>query len=190
MVITMKQTLTMRAMEQKLRKADRKHARLYLFCNFIALMIISAYSTLMFSKTVQKVFPKGGDSRKQMYGIFVMTLVGCVVFTIYAARLFFRHKSKQLGILMAIGASRKRLRSGLFREVVSLSSFSAALGVIAGFPFVWVVWSLFRLVLVDSSEMVLDLDFRCLFASVAFFLLVVVLACVFAWRYLKKTNIM
>lgn len=190
MVITMKQTLTMRAMEQKLRKADRKHARLYLFCNFIALMIISAYSTLMFSKTVQKVFPKGGDSRKQMYGIFVMTLVGCVVFTIYAARLFFRHKSKQLGILMAIGASRKRLRSGLFREVVSLSCFSAALGVIAGFPFVWVVWSLFRLVLVDSSEMVLDLDFRCLFASVAFFLLVVVLACVFAWRYLKKTNIM
>lgn len=190
MVIIMKQTLTMRAMEQKLRKADRKHARLYLFCNFIALMIISAYSTLMFSKTVQKVFPKGGDSRKQMYGIFVITLVGCVVFTIYAARLFFRHKSKQLGILMAIGASRKRLRSGLFREVVSLSSFSAALGVIAGFPFVWVVWSLFRLVLVDSSEMVLDLDFRCLFASVAFFLLVVVLACVFAWRYLKKTNIM
>lgn len=190
MVIIMKQTLTMRAMEQKLRKADRKHARLYLFCNFIALMIISAYSTLMFSKTVQKVFPKGGDSRKQMYGIFVITLVGCVVFTIYAARLFFRHKSKQLGILMAIGASRKRLRPGLFREVVSLSSFSVALGVIAGFPFVWVVWSLFRLVLVDSSEMVLDLDFRCLFASVAFFLLVVVLACVFAWRYLKKTNIM
>ncbi len=186
----MTQTLTMRAIEKKLQKADRKHARLYLFCNFIALMIISAYSTLMFSRTVQTVFPKGGDSRKQMYGIFVMTLVGCVVFTIYAARLFFRHKSKQLGILMAIGASRKRLRPGLFREVLVLSSFSAVLGIVAGFPFVWVVWGTFRLVLVDSSQMVLDLDFRCLFVSAAFFLLVVGLACLFAWRYLKKTNIM
>ena len=49
------------------------------------------------SKTVQTVFPIGGDSRKQMYAIFVMALVGCVVFTIYASQLFFRHKSRQLG---------------------------------------------------------------------------------------------
>ena len=74
----------MKGMERKLQKADRKHSRLYLICNFIALMIISAFSALMCSKTVQTVFPQGGDSRKQMYAIFVMTLAGCVVFTIYA----------------------------------------------------------------------------------------------------------
>ena len=85
--------INMRQMERKLQKADRKQARLYLFCNFMALMIISAYSALMLSPTVQKVFPEGGDSAKQMYMIFVMTLVGCVVFTIYALGLFFRHKS-------------------------------------------------------------------------------------------------
>ena len=34
----------MKQMEQKLQKADRKQSRLYLFCNFMALMIISAYS--------------------------------------------------------------------------------------------------------------------------------------------------
>ena len=104
----MSQVINMRQMERKLQKADRKQARLYLFCNFMALMIISAYSALMLSPTVQKVFPEGGDSAKQMYMIFVMTLVGCVVFTIYALGLFFRHKSGQLGILMALGASRKR----------------------------------------------------------------------------------
>lgn len=111
-------TLTMKTMEQKLQKAGRKHSRLYLFCNFTALMIISAYSALMCSKTVQTVFPSGGDSRKQMYAIFIMTLAGCIVFTIYAAGLFFRHKSTQLGILMALGASRRRLLPGLFREVL------------------------------------------------------------------------
>ena len=75
------QRMTMKKMEQKLQRADRKHAKLYLFCNFMALMIISAYSALMFSPTVQTVFPSGGDSRKQMNAIFVMTLLGCVVFT-------------------------------------------------------------------------------------------------------------
>ena len=34
--------INMRQMERKLQKADRKQARLYLFCNFMALMIISA----------------------------------------------------------------------------------------------------------------------------------------------------
>ena len=182
--------MNMKQMEQKLQRADRKQSRLYLFCNFMALIIISAYSALMLSPTVQKVFPEGGDSAKQMYMIFVMTLVGCVVFTIYALGLFFRHKSGQLGILMALGASRKRLAPGLFREVILLSGVSAIAGTAAGFPFVWVIWHAFRLFLVDSSDMVLTFDFRCLFISLLFLLLVVGFACLTAWRYLKKTNIM
>lgn len=186
----MAQTINMKQMEQKLQRADRKQSWLYLFCNFTALMIISAYSALMLSPTVQRIFPEGGDSRKQMYMIFVLTLVGCVVFTIYALRLFFRHKSGQIGILMALGASRKRLAPGLFREIIILSGTSAVTGVVAGFPFVWIIWNGFRLILVDSSEMILSFDFRCLFVSLALLLLVVGFACLTAWRYLKKTNIM
>lgn len=184
------QAYNMKTMERKLQRADRKQSALYLFCNFMALMIISAYSALMFSPTVQTTFPEGGDSRKQMYAIFVMTLVGCVVFTIYALGLFFRHKSGQLGILMALGASRKRLAPGLFREVFFLSGVSAVCGIAAGFPFVWTIWQGFRLIVVDSSEMALSFDFRCLSVSLAFLFLVVGAACLKAWRYLKKTNIM
>lgn len=177
-------------MEQKLQRADRKHAHLYLFCNFIALMIISAYAGMMFSPTVQTAFPAGGDSRKQMNAIFVLTLIGCVVFTVYAAGLFFRHKSRQLGILMALGASRKRLIPGLFREVLFLSGLSSIAGVIAGFPFIWIIWTLFRLVLIDSSDMVLSFDLRCLSVSLAFMVVVIAFSCLTAWQYLRKTNIM
>ena len=186
----MTQTITMKQMEQKLQRADRKHAHLYLFCNFIALMIISAYAGMMFSPTVQTAFPAGGDSRKQMNAIFVLTLIGCVVFTVYAAGLFFRHKSRQLGILMALGASRKRLIPGLFREVLFLSGLSSIAGVIAGFPFIWIIWTLFRLVLIDSSDMVLSFDLRCLSVSLAFMVVVIAFSCLTAWQYLRKTNIM
>ena len=186
----MAERFTMKSMEQKLQKADRKQARLYLFCNFMALMIITAYSALMLSSTVQTVFPEGGDSRRQMYAIFILTLLGCVIFTMYASSLFFRHKSGQLGILMALGASRKRLVPGLFREVLSLSTVSSLAGIAAGFPFVWIIWSGFRLFLVDSPEMRLSFDMRCLGVSVLFLFLVVGFACLTAWRYLRKTNIM
>ncbi len=181
--------MTMNQLENKLRKAGQKQAALYLFCNFVSLLLITAYAAMMFSPTVLLVLPEGGDSRKQMIAIFVLALFGCVVFTIYASSLFFRKKSKQLGTLMALGASRKRLAPGLFQEVLLLSGTSSLLGVAAGIPFVFLLWNGFRLFIVDSAEMHLRLDFRCLYLSSVFFVIVVAFSCVTAYRYLKKTNI-
>lgn len=176
-------------LERKLQRADRRQAGLYLFCNFIALMLISAYSALIMSPTVLTVLPEGGDSRKQMTAIFVLALFGCIVFTIYTASLFFRKKSRQLGVLMALGASRRRLAPGLFREVLSLSSLSALLGVAAGFPLVWLLWNAFSL-MTESDEAALSIDPKWLFISLGFLLMVVLFSCATAWRYLRKTNIM
>lgn len=180
---------TMKELEQKLQLADYKQARIYLFCNFIALMLISAYSVMMLSPTVLNVLPEGGDSRKQMIMIFVLTLFGCTVFTVYAASLFFRKKSGQLGILMAMGASRKALKPGLFKEVLTLSSFSSLAGIAAGFPFVWILWNCFRLFVVDSAEMKLRFNLKCLLIAFVFAFIVILFACITAGQYLKRTNI-
>lgn len=184
---------TMRTMPElldRLRKAGKKQAALYLFCNFISLMLITAYSGLMLSSTVQDIFPPGGDSRKQMYAIFVLALFGCVIFTVYASSLFFRKKSRQLGILMALGASRKALAPGLFREVLILSGTSSVLGILAGFPFLFLLWGLFRFFIVNTAEMALHVDLRCLLISAGFALLVILCACLLALFYLKRTNIL
>ena len=180
----------MAELEGRLCRTNQKQAALYLFCDFIALILMTAYSGLMFSPTVQDIFPPGGDSRKQLYAIFVLALFGCVIFTIYAASLFFRKKSRQLGILMALGASRKTLAPGLFREVLLLSGSSAVLGTLAGFPFLFLLWTAFRIFIVNSEEMVLNVDFRCLWVSAGFTALVVICACVLAFLYMKRTNIL
>ena len=181
--------MTMRNLERKLQRADLAQAKLYLFCNFVSLLLITAYSAMMFSPTVLLVLPEGGDSRKQMVMVFVMALFGCVVFTVYAASLFFRKKSRQLGTLMALGASGSRLLPGLLREVLTLSSVSALAGILAGFPFVMLLWNGFRLFITDSTQMALTFDFKCLYLSAVFFVIVVAFSCFTAYRYLKKTNI-
>lgn len=180
----------MKELEARLRRTDRKQAGLYLLCNFISLMLMTAYSALMFSPTVLNIFPEGGDSLRQLYMIFIMTLFGCTVFTVYAASLFFRKKSRQLGILMALGASRKTLAPGLFREVILLSGSSAFLGILAGFPFIMILWKLFRFFIVDNQYMVLNLDFTCLWIPLVFALLVLFCACLLAFVYLRKTDIL
>ena len=181
---------TIKELEARLRRTDRKQAGLYLLCNFISLMLMTAYSALMFSPTVLNIFPEGGDSLRQLYMIFIMTLFGCTVFTVYAASLFFRKKSRQLGILMALGASRKTLAPGLFREVILLSGSSAFLGILAGFPFIMILWKLFRFFIVDNQYMVLNLDFSCLWIPLVFALLVLFCACLLAFVYLRKTDIL
>lgn len=181
--------MNMSFLERKLRRADRKQAVLYLFCNFVSLLLITAYSAMMLSDTVQNIFPEGGDSRRQMYMIFVLALGGCLVFTIYASSLFFRKKSRQLGILMALGASRKRLAPGLFFEVLTLSCISSLLGILAGIPSVMLLWQFFRTFLTDSAEMVFTLNFQCLFIPAGMFLAATVSVCILAFFYLRKTNI-
>ena len=90
---------------------------------------------------------------------------------------------------MALGASRKRLAPGLFREVLILSSVSSLLGIVAGFPFVYLLWNGFRLFIVDTDEMRLQLDYRCISFISSVFVLVVAFSCVTAYRYLRRTNI-
>lgn len=181
---------TMRDLEKKLRKLDYHQAGLYLFCNFISLMLIMAYSIMMLSPTVLEVLPEGGDSRKQMVAIFVLAAVGCTAFTVYATALFFRKKSRQAGILMALGISKKQLAPMLYREILALSFLSSACGILAGIPFVILLWNSFRLLIVDSTQMQLNFRAVCLVIPLIFLTVVIGLACITAKRYLARTDIL
>ena len=174
----------------KLRRANRKNATLYLICNFVAMMLITAFAAMMFSPTVLTILPEGGDSRKQVYAIFALACAGSVIFTIYAASLFFRTKSRELGLFVALGTSRKQLQRALLSEVLLLGGLSSLAGAAAGIPFAWLIWRVFRLFVVDSAEMLLTFDFRCLFVSALFLLVILAAALLLAICYLRRTNIM
>ena len=116
------------------RKSLGQYALLTLCC-FVSVLLITAYASMMGSPTVLSVFPEGGDSRKQMTMIFVLAVLGCGVFTTYASGLFFRHKSRDVGILLALGASKDQLRRVLEREgeTLALSDVQALLAGRKGF---------------------------------------------------------
>ena len=136
-----------------LQRQNRKNYLLLVLCNFISVLLITAYVTMMRSPTVLQVLPEGGDSRKQVMMIFVLAVIGCGVFTTYAASLFFRSKARETGIFLALGATRQTLSRQMFRELAQLGIGSCALGALLGTPLAWLLWQGFRLLLVDSQEM-------------------------------------
>ena len=99
-----------------LRRQGRKNYLLLMGCCFFSVLLITAYVSMMRSPTVLSVLPEGGDSRKQVMMVFVLAVVGCAVFTTYAAGLFFRQKSRETGVFLALGATRRQLQKEMGKE--------------------------------------------------------------------------
>ena len=173
-----------------LRRKNRGQYALLAGCSFFSVLLITAYACMMRSPTILTVLPEGGDSRKQVMMVFVLAVIGCAVFTAYAAGLFFRQKSRETGVFLALGASRKQLRRELGKELAVIALSSCAAGAILGGPLAWSVWQLFRLFLVDSQEMaLLSFDPEAYVLSLAFAAYVVGMLFLLGGRSVRKTNI-
>lgn len=172
-----------------LRRKNRGQYALLSGCSFFSVLLITAYACMMRSPTILTVLPEGGDSRKQVMMVFVLAVIGCAVFTAYAAGLFFRQKSRETGVFLALGASRKQLQCELGKELTLIALVSCAAGAILGGPLAWGVWQMFRLFLVDSQEMTLTFDSEAYLLSLAFAAYVVVMLFLMGWRSIRKTNI-
>lgn len=173
-----------------LRSYNRKNYRLYIMCTFLSTMLITAFGMMMYAPTVRQVLPEGGDSRKQVMMIFVLAAVGCLVFVIYGGSLFYRMKSRELGVLMAIGTPKKTLAGRLLQEISALCLISGAAGSVAGVLVACIIWQIFRLCIVDSRQMQLVFDYRALLISLVFLCFVLLSAFIQGVLFLKRTNIM
>ena len=93
-----------------MRRRNRKQYALLAGCCFFSVLLITAYVCMMRAPTILNVLPEGGDSRKQVMMIFTLAVIGCAVFTTYASGLFFRQKSRETGVFLALGATRAQVR--------------------------------------------------------------------------------
>lgn len=173
-----------------LRRKNKGQYVLLAGCCFFSVLLITAYACMMRAPTILSVLPEGGDSRKQVMMIFVLAVVGCAIFTTYAAGLFFRQKSRETGVFLALGASRCQLQKELYKELAVLSLGACAAGAVLGGPLAWCIWQMFRMFLVDSREMVLTFDPRAYLLAFSFALYVVTMLFALGSRSVYRTNIM
>lgn len=173
-----------------LRRRGRKQYGLLWGCCFFSVLLITAYVCMMRSPTILDVLPEGGDSRKQVMMIFVLAVTGCAVFTLYAASLFFRYKSREMGIFLALGAKRSQLKKRLMGELTAISLSACAAGALLGAPLALGLWQIFRLCVVDTEEMPLRFDPAAYGFALAFSVFVIAALLLMGRRFVGKTNIL
>ena len=115
---------------QKMRKNARGQYLLLSFCAFLSVLLITAFALMYFGPTVQNFLPEGGDTRKMASLLLAATALGCFIFTLYASSMFFRYKSREYGILMALGLEKKNLRRLLFKELSVITAAASLAGLL------------------------------------------------------------
>ncbi len=173
-----------------LRKRGKSQYKLLCGCMFFSSLLITAFCMMMYSPTVQNTLPEGGDSRKQVMMIFVLAVIGCAAFSVYAAGLFFRYKSRETGVFLALGFSRKALGRQMRRELLGMAFASCGAGLLLGTPLCWIVWFILRFTLIDTPEMALIFDLRAYIIPLIFMLFVSAALLLMQRRFLLRVNVL
>ncbi len=173
----------------ELRKKNIGQYYLLFGCIFFSVLLITAYLTMMRSPMVLNVLPEGGDTRKQVMMIFVLAVLGCGVFVVYASNLFFREKSQEIGIFMALGATKKTINKKLKKELFIIILLASVDGILLGMPLAFLIWQLFRIVILDTQEMKFSLSYQS-YLLVTIYAIVLGLILFYKLRkFLKRTDI-
>ncbi len=182
--------MTMNKIFSKLRDYNKKNYVQMVFCVTLSVMLITSYGIMMFSPTVMQVLPEGGDSRKQAYMIFAIALIGCFIFTIYAAGLFFKYKSREAGVFLALGTQKSQLRNALFAEISIILSGCTAVGLALGAVVSYFIWQLFCILVVDNAQMKYQADVTGFIIGFVFAAVMSVCIMGMAVGFIKRTNLM
>lgn len=182
--------MTISKIYSKLRKGSKGQYLLLAFCTFLSVLLISSFSLMYFGPTVQNFLPDGGDTRKMASLLLLATACGCFVFTVYASGLFFRYKSREYGILMALGMQKKSLRSLLFKELSLVTAVSSLLGLICAVPVSFLIWKIFELFIISNEQMTYRFGVAGFLPGILFALVLALMLGIAAGRFVKRSNIM
>lgn len=182
--------MTMNSVYRKLRSYNKKNYTQFVFCITLSVILITSYAVMLFSPVVQNTLPEGGDSKKQVLMIFVLALIGCLVFTVYATGLFLKYKSKETGVFLALGAKKEQLKKALYTEIITILAGCFIVGIILGSLFSYFIWQVFRGFLINGSNMLFVFEPLGYGTGILFSLAVGICTGVMASQFMKRTNLM
>jgi len=173
----------------KLKKYNKGNYKQFSLCFSLSVLLVSALTFFMLSPFVQSRLPVGGDSRKMLYMVYAVAVTGCVLFTIYAAGLFLRFKSREVGILMALGTAKGRLSKTIMKEMLLLIGQLSVVSIFIGGMMAFGFGKLYEYLTQSAEGDGFRLSLHGLAGSVVFVLTVSVLIMGMTARFLKRANL-
>lgn len=174
---------------QKIKKYNKGNYRQFSLCFAMSVMLVSALTLFMTSPFVMSRLPVGGDSRKMLYMVYAVAVIGCVLFTVYATSLFLRFKSREIGVLLALGTDKRTLTKTLMKEIGGLTAKIAVLSILAGAVLAFGIGKLYESMIQSAGGDHFGFSILGIGISVLFFLIVGAMIMMMTSRFMKRANV-
>lgn len=174
----------------KLRKKNWTNYKQIIFCITLASALISCMLAFIFSPYMQKRLPAGGDSKKQIYMILGIALIGCFIFMIYAANIFLRYKSREIGIFMALGTQKNKLFKAFITEISFLAASCSFMGIIIGNLLSFIIGKGFERIINSTESDTFTLSITGLIGAILFCFFATSFIIITSFKFIMRTSLM
>lgn len=173
----------------KLRKHNKGNYKQFNFCLFLSVMLVSTLLFFVFSPFVQSRLPIGGDSRKMIYMIFAAAVVGCILFGAYATGLFLRFKSREIGVLMALGTEKNILAKELIKDIEIQVFKNAVMGLGGGMLVSLGIGKAYEVLIQSVENDTFQLSVTGFATAILYVFIIVIIVLLMALRFMNQANV-
>lgn len=159
--------MTLNEISRKLVKNNLKQYGLFFFSVLFSITMTGAYGVLQYSPTVTNVLVDGGSTQTISQAMFFGSMLGIIVFLIYADTLFLKYKSREIGVFLSLGIDRLSVQKIITKEFTVLFQLAALLGLLLSVPLAYLCWSLLNAFL-RTQETAFTIGWMGLVVSLAF----------------------
>ena len=181
--------MTLNEISRKLFKNNRKQYGLFFFSIVFSIAMTGAYGVLQYSPTVTNVLVDGGSTQTISQAMFFGSMLGIVVFLVYADSIFLKYKSREIGIFLSLGIDRRSVQKIVVKEYTFLFQIAALVGLLLSIPLAYLCWSLLNLFL-ETQETAFSIGWTGLIIALLFSLLNWFILRTINRRYIKNVDIL
>lgn len=182
--------MTMSKITAKLRKKNRDQYLLLGICIFLSVILVTSFTMMYFSPSIQELLPPGGDTRKLMNLMMGVVMIGCLIFTLYGSSLFFRKKSREFGVMLALGEERGALAGQLAKELAAVVVKYVLSGILLAVPVSYLIWKLFQAIALNTARLKYRPGNAGIFAGILFAAILSLCILVLGIRFIRQADIM
>ncbi len=181
--------MTLNDVSRKLLKNNRKQYGLFFFSIIFSIAMTGAYGVLQYSATVTNVLVDGGSTQTISQAMFFGSMLGIIVFLVYADSIFLKYKSREIGIFLALGIDRRSVQRIIVKEYTFLFQSAALLGLLLSVPLAYLCWTFLNLFL-KTQETAFSIGYAGLAIDFLFSLLNWFILRTINRRYIKTVDIL
>lgn len=152
---------------------------LYCVSIIFAISMLSAYGVLQFRPTITNVLIAEGSTQMLPLGMFAFTIIGMIIFLVYANAIYMKYKMEETGVFLSLGLKQQAVSKMLNKEFCLLFGGSALIGILLSIPIAYLCWSLLTIFL-QTAETAFHIGWNGLLCDMLFI--------IFLWVLLEYSN--